>query len=48
MVKFLFSLRGGGVTNPLNVIIACARHGVKPAAVKALLLFLVTCLHDAM
>ena len=23
-----------GVTNPLHVIIACARHGVKPAVVK--------------
>ena len=34
--------------NPLYVIIACTRHGVKPAVVKALLLFLVTCMHDVM
>ena len=36
------------VTNPLHVIIACTRHGVKPSSGKALLLFLVTCMHDAM
>ena len=36
------------VMNPLYVIIACTRHGVKPAVVKALLLFLVTCMHDVM
>ena len=29
-----FFSKGGGVTNPLNVMIACARHGVKPAVVK--------------
>ena len=39
---------GHSVTNPPNVMIACVRHGVKPAVVKALLLFLVTCMHDAM
>ena len=43
-----FFSKGGGVTNPPNIIIACARHGVKPAVVKLCLLFLVTCMHDAM